>query len=51
MTKIYKLRTDISVFKEIPLDAEEIAEVFDMTRKKTQDYTEEFRLQGRVRLP
>jgi hypothetical protein len=29
MTKIYKLRTDISVFKEIPLDAEEIAEELD----------------------
>ena len=29
MTKVYKLRTDISVFKEIPLDAEDIAEQLD----------------------
>lgn len=29
MTKVYRLRTDISVFKEIPLDAEDIAEQLD----------------------
>jgi len=29
MTKIYKLKTDISKFKEIPLDAEDIAEQLD----------------------
>lgn len=29
MTKVYKLRTDISIFKEIPLDAEDIAEQLD----------------------
>jgi hypothetical protein len=29
MTKFYKLRTDISVFKEIPLDVEDIAEQLD----------------------